>query len=97
MARQDVLAIVLCGGRGTRLDPLTRSETKPAVLIGGKHRLIDFSINNCINSDITCILVLTQFLSASLHDHIQRTYQFDIFSSSSVPVSYTHLRAHETS
>ena len=86
MARQDVLAIVLCGGRGTRPDPLTRSDTKPAVLIGGKCRLIDFSISNCINSDITCIFVLTQFLSASLHDHIQRTYQFDIFSSSSVQI-----------
>jgi glucose-1-phosphate adenylyltransferase len=77
MARQDVLAIVLCGGRGTRLDPLTRSDTKPAVFIGGKYRLIDFSISNCINSDITCIFVLTQF---------QRTYQFDIFSSSSVQI-----------
>jgi NDP-sugar pyrophosphorylase family protein len=50
MARQDVLAIVLCGGRGTRLDPLTRSDTKPAVFIGGKYRLIDFSISNCINN-----------------------------------------------
>jgi glucose-1-phosphate adenylyltransferase len=86
MARQDVLAIVLSGGRGTRLDPLTRSETKPAVLIGGKYRLIDFSISNCINSDITCIFVLTQFLSVSLHDHIQRTYQFDIFSSGFVQI-----------
>jgi len=86
MARQDVMAIVLCGGRGTRLDPLTRSETKPAVFIGGKYRLIDFSLSNCINSDITCIFVLTQFLSASLHDHIQRTYQFDIFSSGSVQI-----------
>jgi glucose-1-phosphate adenylyltransferase len=86
MARQDVLAIVLSGGRGTRLDPLTRSETKPAVLVGGKYRLIDFSISNCINSDITCIFVLTQFLSASLHDHIQRTYQFDIFSSGFVQI-----------
>jgi len=86
MARQDVLAIVLSGGRGTRLDPLTRSETKPAVLVGGKYRLIDFSISNCINSDITCIFVLTQFLSASLHEHIQRTYQFDIFSSGFVQI-----------
>jgi glucose-1-phosphate adenylyltransferase len=86
MARQDILAIVLGGGRGTRLDPLTRSETKPAVLMGGKYRLIDFSISNCINSDITCIFVLTQFLSASLHDHIQRTYQFDIFSSGFVQI-----------
>jgi glucose-1-phosphate adenylyltransferase len=77
---------VLSGGRGTRLDPLTRSETKPAVLIGGKYRLIDFSISNCINSDITCIFVLTQFLSVSLHDHIQRTYQFDIFSSGFVQI-----------
>ena len=86
MARQDVLAILLCGGRGTRLDPLTRSETKPAVLVGGKYRLIDFTLSNCINSDITCIFVLTQFLSVSLHDHIQRTYQFDIFSSGFVRI-----------
>ena len=97
MARQDVLAILLSGGRGTRLDPLTRSETKPAVLIGGKYRLIDFSISNCINSDITCIFVLTQFLSASLHDHIQRTYQFDIFSSGFVQIlaaQQTQTNAH---
>jgi glucose-1-phosphate adenylyltransferase len=97
MARQDVLAIVLCGGRGTRLDPLTSSETKPAVFIGGKYRLIDFSISNCINSDITCIFVLTQFLSASLHDHIQRTYQFDIFSSGFVQIlaaEQTQTNAH---
>jgi glucose-1-phosphate adenylyltransferase len=97
MTRQDVLAIVLCGGRGTRLDPLTRSETKPAVLVGGKYRLIDFSISNCINSDITWIFVLTQFLSASLHDHIQRTYQFDIFSSGFVQIlaaEQTQTNAH---
>lgn len=97
MARQDVLAIVLSGGRGTRLDPLTRSETKPAVLVGGKYRLIDFSISNCINSDITSIFVLTQFLSASLHDHIQRTYQFDIFSSGFVQIlaaEQTQTNAH---
>jgi glucose-1-phosphate adenylyltransferase len=86
MARQDVLAVVLCGGRGTRLEPLTRSETKPAVIVGGKYRLIDFTISNCINSDITSIYVLSQFLSASLHDHIQRTYQFDIFSSGFVRI-----------
>ena len=97
MARQDVLAIVLCGGRGTRLDPLTTFETKPAVIIGGKYRLIDFSISNCINSDITCIFVLTQFLSASLHNHIQRTYQFDIFSSGFVQIlaaEQTQTNAH---
>jgi glucose-1-phosphate adenylyltransferase len=86
MVRQDVLAVVLCGGRGTRLEPLTRSETKPAVIVGGKYRLIDFTISNCINSDITSIYVLSQFLSASLHDHIQRTYQFDIFSSGFVRI-----------
>jgi glucose-1-phosphate adenylyltransferase len=97
MARQDILAIVLSGGRGTRLDPLTRLETKPAVLVGGKYRLIDFSISNCINSDITRIFVLTQFLSASLHDHIQRTYQFDIFSSGFVQIlaaEQTQTNAH---
>jgi glucose-1-phosphate adenylyltransferase len=81
MPVQDVLAVVLGGGQGTRLYPLTKSRAKPAVPIGGKYRLIDISISNCINSGITRIFVLTQFLSASLHRHIHRTYQFDAFSS----------------
>jgi glucose-1-phosphate adenylyltransferase len=81
VAPDHVLAVVLCGGQGKRLYPLTKSRAKPAVPIGGKYRLIDISISNCINSGITRIFVLTQFLSASLHRHIHRTYQFDAFSS----------------
>jgi len=70
----------LGGGRGTRLDPLTRYRSKPAVPLAGKYRLIDVAISNCINSGIRKIYVLTQFNSASLNRHISRTYQFDDFS-----------------
>jgi glucose-1-phosphate adenylyltransferase len=75
----DVLGIILGGGRGTRLYPLTRDRAKPAVPIAGKYRLIDIPISNCINSDITRIAVLTQFNSVSLHRHISRAYVFDAF------------------
>jgi len=80
MPLQDVQAVILGGGRGTRLYPLTKLRTKPAVPIGGRYRLIDIAISNCINSGITRIFVLTQFLSASLHRHVHQTYQFDVFS-----------------
>ena len=80
MQLQNVLAVVLGGGRGARLYPLTKLRAKPAVPIGGKYRLIDIPISNCINSGITRIFVLTQFLSASLHRHVFRTYKFDDFS-----------------
>ncbi|MEE9167127.1 MAG: sugar phosphate nucleotidyltransferase [Candidatus Neomarinimicrobiota bacterium] len=73
-------AIVLGGGRGARLWPLTRERAKPAVQIGGKHRLIDIPLSNCINSNIKHIRILTQFNTASLHRHIFQTYTFDIFS-----------------
>lgn len=75
----DVLAIVLGGGRGTRLFPLTAVRSKPAVPIAGKYRLIDIPISNCINSGIFRIAVLTQFNSVSLHRHITNTYVFDSF------------------
>jgi glucose-1-phosphate adenylyltransferase len=75
----DVLGVILGGGRGARLYPLTRDRAKPAVPIAGKYRLIDIPISNCINSDITRIAVLTQFNSVSLHRHIVRTYVFDAF------------------
>jgi glucose-1-phosphate adenylyltransferase len=75
----DVLGVILGGGRGARLYPLTRERAKPAVPIAGKYRLIDIPISNCINSDITRIAVLTQFNSVSLHRHIARTYVFDAF------------------
>ncbi len=75
----DVLAVILGGGRGARLFPLTQMRSKPAVPIAGKYRLIDIPISNCINSGMYRIAVLTQFNSVSLHRHITRTYNFDSF------------------
>ncbi len=86
MQLQDVLAVVLGGGRGARLYPLTKMRAKPAVPIAGKYRLIDVPISNCINSGITRIFVLTQFLSASLHRHVYQTYKFDAFSGGFVEI-----------
>ena len=82
----DVLAIILGGGRGTRLFPLTYKRSKPAVPIAGKYRLIDVPISNCLNSDIQRIFVLTQFNSESLNQHISRTYKFDIFAEKFVSI-----------
>ena len=82
----DVLAIILGGGRGTRLFPLTLRRSKPAVPIGGKYRLIDIPISNCLNSNVRRIFVLTQFNSESLNRHLSLTYKFDIFSSGFVSV-----------
>lgn len=83
---QDVLSLILGGGRGTRLYPLTMLRSKPAVPIGGKYRLIDIPISNCINSGLNRIYVLTQFLSVSLHRHISHTYKFDPFSQGFVEI-----------
>lgn len=83
---QDVLAVILGGGRGTRLFPLTQMRSKPAVPIAGQYRLIDIPISNCINSGIFKIAVLTQFNSVSLHRHITETYQFDRFHSGWVQI-----------
>src|SRR5437762_14133316 len=77
---RTVLALILGGGRGSRLYPLTRQPSKPAVPVAGKYRLIDIPISNCINSGLHSIYVLTQFLSVSLHRHISNTYKFDMFS-----------------
>ena len=77
---RTVLSLILGGGRGSRLYPLTRQRSKPAVPVGGKYRLIDIPISNCINSGLNSIYVLTQFLSVSLHRHIANTYKFDMFS-----------------
>src|SRR5271165_5210426 len=82
----DVLSLILGGGRGTRLYPLTMLRSKPAVPIAGKYRLIDIPISNCINSSLNRIFVLTQFLSVSLHRHIANTYKFDPFSRGFVEV-----------
>src|SRR6202023_1232901 len=78
--QQEVLSLILGGGRGSRLFPLTRLRSKPAVPIAGKYRLIDIPISNCINSGLNRIYILTQFLSVSLHRHIANTYKFDPFS-----------------
>ncbi|MBI1830474.1 MAG: glucose-1-phosphate adenylyltransferase [Planctomycetes bacterium] len=83
---REVLSLILGGGRGTRLYPLTMLRSKPAVPIGGKYRLIDIPISNCINSDFNRIYVLTQFLSVSLHRHISNTYKFDPFSKGFVEI-----------
>lgn len=76
----NVISVILGGGRGTRLYPLTKERSKPAVPLAGKYRLIDIPISNCLNSDLNKIYVLTQFNSASLHRHITRAYKFDNFS-----------------
>lgn len=82
----DVLAVILGGGRGARLYPLTKMRAKPAVPIAGKYRLIDIPISNCINSGIFRVHVLTQFNSVSLHRHITDTYKFDAFHTGWVQV-----------
>ncbi len=81
-----VYTVILGGGRGSRLSPLTRHRAKPAVPIGGKYRLIDITLSNAINSGFRDIAVLTQFNSASLNAHIARTYRFDIFGQGQVDV-----------
>src|SRR5215211_7733257 len=80
MASHDVLAVILGGGAGQRLYPLTKLRAKPAVPLGGKYRLIDIPVSNCINSDVNRIFILTQYNSASLNRHITRTYRFSTFS-----------------
>ncbi|OXA86852.1 glucose-1-phosphate adenylyltransferase [Flavobacterium hercynium] len=85
-SKKNVIAIILGGGQGSRLYPLTESRSKPAVPIGGKYRLVDIPISNCINSDIFKIFVLTQFNSASLNTHIKNTFNFSILSQSFVDI-----------
>lgn len=80
MEMHDVLALILGGGVGTRLYPLTRDRTKPAVPLAGKYRLIDIPMSNCFHADIEKIAILTQFKSVSLHRHIYRTYTRDMFT-----------------
>src|SRR5512136_1181504 len=74
-----VVALIMAGGQGSRLYPLTKVRSKPAVPIAGKFRLIDIPISNCLHSGFRKIFVLTQFASESLHRHIFTTYRFDIF------------------
>src|SRR3978361_1112496 len=82
----STLAVILGGGAGTRLFPLTASRSKPAVPIAGKYRLVDIPISNCINSGINRMFVLTQYNSASLNRHIKNTYHFSAFSSAFVDI-----------
>jgi glucose-1-phosphate adenylyltransferase len=91
---QGITAVILGGGRGSRLLPLTLYRAKPAVGFGGKYRIIDIPISNCINSGIMRIFVLTQFLSTSLHRHIMQTYRFDQLTEGFVEIlaaQQTHL------
>ncbi len=83
---QRTLSIIMGGGAGTRLFPLTKDRAKPAVPLGGKYRLVDIPISNCLNSGLRSIYVLTQFNSMSLHRHIQAAYKFDNFSRSFVDI-----------
>ena len=86
MIAKSVVAVILGGGAGSRLYPLTSSRSKPAVPIAGKYRLVDIPISNCINSNINRMFVLTQYNSASLNKHIKNTYQFSAFSSGFVDI-----------
>ena len=92
---QGMVAVILGGGRGTRLFPLTRFRSKPAVPIAGKYRLIDVTVSNCIHSGIRQIFILTQFNSASLNRHVSQTYRFDQFSSGFVEILAAE-QTHET-
>src|ERR1700677_4152513 len=83
---RDVISVVLGGGAGTRLFPLTKDRSKPAVPLAGKYRIVDIPISNCLNSGFKRIFLLTQFNSSSLHRHVQQSYQFDDFSSGFVEI-----------
>src|SRR5213594_4924619 len=82
----NVLSVIMGGGAGTRLFPLTKERAKPAVPLAGKYRLVDIPISNCINSNLRRIYLLTQFNSASLHRHISQSYKFDHFSGGFVEI-----------
>jgi glucose-1-phosphate adenylyltransferase len=84
--KHNLLAVILGGGAGTRLFPLTQQRSKPAVPLGGKYRLVDIAISNCINSDVFKMFVLTQYNSASLNRHLAQTYRFSPFSNGFVEV-----------
>ncbi|MBS4169013.1 glucose-1-phosphate adenylyltransferase [Parachlamydia sp. AcF125] len=92
---ERVASIILGGGEGVRLFPLTLSRCKPAIPVGGRYRLIDFSISNSLNSGYQKIFILTQFLSSSLHQHIFRTYQFDPFSGGFIELLPAEQKPHK--
>ena len=83
---RNVISLVLGGGKGTRLYPLTKHRSKPAVPLAAKYRLIDIPISNCLNCGLNRVYVLTQFNSVSLHRHISNTYKFDQFSGGFVEI-----------
>jgi len=83
---ESTIAVILGGGAGTRLFPLTKSRSKPAVPVGGKYRLVDIPISNCFHSEVRKIFVLTQYNSASLNQHIKNTFSFDVFSNGFVDI-----------
>src|SRR5437762_5630840 len=83
---QTVLCLILGGGRGSRLYPLTKKRSEPAVPIAGKYRLIDIPVSNCLNSGVRRVYVVTQYLSVSLHRHIGSAFGFDMFSDAFVEV-----------
>src|SRR5438067_11474415 len=81
-----VLSIIMGGGQGTRLFPLTKERAKPAVPLAGKYRIVDIPISNCLNCGLRRMFLLTQFNSASLHRHISQSYKFDHFSGGFVEI-----------
>jgi glucose-1-phosphate adenylyltransferase len=92
----DVVAVIMGGGAGTRLFPLTKDRAKPAVPLAGKYRLVDIPISNCLNSDLRRIFLLTQFNSGSLHRHIQESYRFDTFQPGFVEILAAEQRIDRT-
>src|ERR1700675_3298276 len=84
--QNGTLAIIMGGGAGTRLFPLTKDRAKPAVPLAGKYRLVDIPISNCLNSELRRVYILTQFNSTSLHRHINASYKFDNFSQNFVEI-----------
>jgi glucose-1-phosphate adenylyltransferase len=97
LAPQDILSVILGGGAGTRLFPLTKDRAKPAVPLGGKYRIVDIPISNCLNADLRRILLLTQFNSSSLHRHIQESYRFDNFAHGFVEILAAQQRTESES
>ena len=97
LSPKEVLSVILGGGAGTRLFPLTKDRAKPAVPLGGKYRIVDIPISNCLNADLRRIYLLTQFNSSSLHRHIQESYRFDSFSHGFVEILAAQQRTESES
>lgn len=97
LSPKDVLSVILGGGAGTRLFPLTKDRAKPAVPLGGKYRIVDIPISNCLNADLRRIFLLTQFNSSSLHRHVQDSYRFDSFAHGFVEILAAQQRTESES